>query len=94
MKKLSQHQLLLLRFFANGGAVVFCTSVGSQLGTYHFPLTKPEKFSKTIFFSLTRFGFIKEENEEIEFGIRWSKFVISERGLSFLDTLEGDNEDI
>jgi hypothetical protein len=94
MKKLSEHQLLLLRFFANGGVVVFCTSVSSQLGRYHFPSIKPEKFSKTIFFSLTRFGFIKEENEEIEFGIRWSEFGISERGLSFLDNLEDDNEEI
>lgn len=88
MKKLTPHQLTLLQFFASGGKAVFCTSVSSQLGHYHFPNSKPAKFSKTVFFSLMRLGLVKQKCEEIEFGIRWSKVCISERGLQYLNDLE------
>ena len=92
MKKLSIHQIELLTFFYNGGIVEFCTSVSPKLGDYHFPTEKPIKFSKTVFFSLVRIGLLKETKEEMEFGIRWSNFSISEKGIKLHNELEGSNE--
>ena len=92
MRKLTSHQIALLEFFHNGGVVCFCTTVSSQLGVYHFPLSKPEKFSKTIFYSLLRIGLLKAMTEEIEFGIRWSSFSISEKGTELLQDREVEDE--
>ena len=92
MKKLSIHQIELIAFFSNGGTVEFCTSVSPKLGDYHFPTEKPIKFSKTVFFSLVRIGLLKETKEEMEFGIRWSNFSISEKGIRVYNELEGRDE--
>lgn len=92
MKKLSIHQTELLTFFYNGGIVEFCTSVSPKLGDYHFPTEKPIKFSKTVFFSLVRIGLLKETKEEMDFGIRWSNFSISKKGIKLHNELEGHNE--
>ena len=92
MKKLSIHQIELLTFFYNGGIVEFCTSVSPKLGDYHFPTEKPIKFSKTVFFSLVRIGLLKETKEEMEFGIRWSNFSISKKGMKLHNELEGRYE--
>ena len=92
MKRLSIHQFELLTFFYNGGIVEFCTSVSPKLGDYHFPTKKPIKFSKTVFFSLVRIGLLKETKEEMEFGIRWCNFSISEKGIKLHNELEGRSE--
>ena len=94
MKKLSIHQIELLTFFYNGGIVEFCTSVSPKLGDYHFPAEKPIKFSKTVFFSLVRIGLLKETKEEMDFGIRWSNFSISKKGIKLHNELEGRDENV
>ena len=94
MKKLSIHQIELLTFFYNGGIVEFCTSVSPKLGDYHFPTKKPKKFSKTVFFSLVRIGLLKETKEEMDFGIRWSNFSISKKGIKLHNELEGRDENV
>ena len=63
-----------------------------KLGDYYFTAEKPIQFSKTVFFSLARIGLLKETKEEMEFGIRWSNFSISEKGIKLHNELEGRNE--
>ncbi|MEQ5805827.1 hypothetical protein J3369_00260 [Alteromonas sp. NFXS44] len=92
MQKLSLNQKELLKFFADGGIVEFCTTVGSQLGTTTFPSKRPRQFHLTVFNSLMKFGLVQAAGEAFQYGFRWSSVVISERGAQTVASWEDSHE--
>lgn len=94
MAKLTSAQSELLQYFAEGGAVEFCTSLGSQLGKAIFPHSKPSNFNKLVMNSLLKYGLLEPTKEKCEYGLRWSRVEISERGLKLVSSWEDSNETI
>ena len=88
MKKLTHSQSALLGYFANGGFVEVCTTVCSQLGTTNFSAERPVQFSRTVLNSLVKAGLLKTVNEKLVYGLRWSRVLITERGLKCYEAVE------
>ena len=94
MAKLTSAQTELLQYFADGGTVEFCTSLGSQLGKALFPKTKPNNFNKLVMNSLLKYGLLQPTDENFHFGMRWSRVEISDRGMKLVSSWEGFDEAI
>ena len=94
MAKLTSAQTELLKYFANGGTVEFCTSLGNQLGKALFPKAKPKSFNKLDMNSLLRFGLLIPTDENFHFGMRQSRVEISNRGTKLVSSREGSDEAI
>ena len=94
MAKLTSAQSELLQYFADGGIVEFCTSLGSQLGKALFPKAKPKIFNKLVMNSLLRHGLLMPTDENFHFGMRWSRVEISDRGMKLVSSWEGSDEAI
>lgn len=94
MEKLSTYQTELLRYFAEGGVVEFCTSVGGQLGATAFPKAKPDRFNKLVMNSLLKYGLLKPAAEKFVYGLRWSRIEVSNKGIELVASWEGSNETV
>ncbi|AFT72787.1 hypothetical protein [Alteromonas macleodii] len=94
MKKLTLSQSALLTYFANGGVVEMCTTVCSQLGATNFSAERPEQFSKTVLYSLVKAGLLKTVDEKLVYGLRWSRLMITERGLKLHEAMEAQRASV
>lgn len=87
MIKLSNKTLDFLRWLGKGNGVEQCTQAGRPCGSINVIGSNAPSAIKSSLNNLITYGLVTE-TEEFEFGMRWSRFRVNEKGLCFLSELE------
>ncbi len=85
--KLTDTQILYLKWLKEGHSVQFCTEVSNQLGVMSYSDTPPLETNRRSILNLLRDGYVSI-SEESSYGIRWAVLFINPKGLALLESVD------